>query len=241
MENLSLAAELAVNTYPGRGIVVGRSKDGKNAVIAYFIMGRSENSRNRVFTVKDSGIITEAADPAKLQDPSLIIYAPVRVFKHTHIVTNGDQTDTVYDGMKAGKSFARSLRKRTFEPDAPNFTPRISAIVKVKNGSMTYKMSILKSDCGNGDSLERMFFEYPQPVAGEGRFLHTYRCDGSPIPSFAGEPAHVTLSGGIDTFTKTVWNSLNEDNKVSLFVRYINLETGKTTDRIVNKFEKTEG
>ncbi|MEG2930248.1 MAG: IMP cyclohydrolase [Ruthenibacterium sp.] len=240
MEVLNLAAELAVNSYPGRGIVVGRSMDGKNAVIAYFIMGRSENSRNRVFSAKQDGIITEAADPKKLKDPSLIIYAPVRVLKHTHIVTNGDQTDTVYDGMKAGKSFAHSLRRRTFEPDSPNFTPRISAIVKIKDGAMTYKMSLLKSDDGNADSLERAFFEYPQPVAGEGRFLHTYRCDGSPIPSFCGEPERIALSGGIATFTKTVWNSLDEDNKVSLFVRYITLETGKITDRIVNKYEKAE-
>lgn len=241
MEHLNLSAELAVNTYPGRGIVVGRSKDGKNAVIAYFIMGRSANSRNRVFTAKKDGIITEAADPKKLVDPSLIIYAPVRVYKHTQIVTNGDQTDTVYEGFQQGKSFARSLRKRTFEPDTPNFTPRISAMVKVKDGGMAYKMAILKSDCGNADSLERAFFEYPQPQPGEGRFLHTYRCDGNPIPSFAGEPVRVKLSGGIESFTKTLWNSLNEDNKVSLFVRYINLETGKTTDRIVNKYEKTEG
>lgn len=238
MELLQLAAELSVNTYPGRGIVVGRTKDGKHAVVAYFIMGRSENSRNRVFTPISGGLITEAADPKKLKDPSLIIYAPVRLYKNTHIVTNGDQTDTIYEGYKCGKSFAKSLRTRTFEPDAPNFTPRISAIVKVKNGKMTYKMSILKSANGNAASLERMFWEYPQPLAGEGRFLHTYRCDGSPIPSFAGEPERVAVSGNIDTFTKMLWNSLNEDNKVSLFVRYIHIATGKVTDRIQNKYEK---
>lgn len=238
MEHLQLAAELAVNTYPGRGLVVGRSRDGKNAVIAYFIMGRSANSRNRVFTPTADGIVTEAADPQKLEDPSLIIYAPVRVYKNTTIVTNGDQTDTIYEGLEHGHGFAKSLRKRTFEPDEPNFTPRISAIVRVKEGAMTYKMSILKSDDGNGASLERGFFEYPQPQPGEARFLHTYRCDGNPIPSFAGEPEHVAISGGIDTFTKMLWNSLNEDNKVSLFVRYIDLATGKTTDRIKNKYEK---
>lgn len=238
MDHLSLAAELAVNTYPGRGIVLGRSEDGKSAVIAYFIMGRSANSRNRVFTAKDGGIITEAADPSKLEDPSLIIYAPVRVLGKTTIVTNGDQTDTIYDHLAAGKGFAKALRMRTFEPDSPNFTPRISGIVKVKDGAMKYKLSILKSDGGNADSVERFFFEYDQPVAGEGRFIHTYRCDGSPIPSFAGEPERVRLMGDIDTFTRMVWNSLNEDNKVSLFVRYIDLATGKTQDRIVNKYEK---
>ena len=238
MDHLSLAAELAVNTYPGRGIVLGSSEDGKSAVIAYFIMGRSANSRNRVFTAKDGGIITEAADPSKLEDPSLIIYAPVRVLGKTTIVTNGDQTDTIYDHLAAGKGFAKALRTRTFEPDSPNFTPRISGIVKVKDGAMKYKLSILKSDGGNADSVERFFFEYDQPVAGEGRFIHTYRCDGSPIPSFAGEPERVRLMGDIDTFTRMVWNSLNEDNKVSLFVRYIDLATGKTQDRIVNKYEK---
>ena len=153
-------------------------------------------------------------------------------------MTNGDQTDTIYDHLAAGKGFAKALRTRTFEPDSPNFTPRISGIVKVKGGAMKYKLSILKSDGGNADSVERFFFEYDQPVAGEGRFIHTYRCDGSPIPSFAGEPEHVRLMGDIDTFTRMVWNSLNEDNKVSLFVRYIDLATGKTQDRIVNKYEK---
>ena len=169
MEHLSLAAELAVNSYPGRGIVIGRSDDGLRAVIAYFIMGRSANSRNRVFTEKDGGIITQAADPSKLEDPSLIIYAPVRVFGNRTIVTNGDQTDTIFEAYEKGRGFAKALRTRTFEPDAPNFTPRISGVVKVsKKGKMSYKMSILRSDEGNGGSVERFFFEYPQPVPGEG-------------------------------------------------------------------------
>lgn len=239
MEHLSLAAELAVNSYPGRGIVIGRSDDGLRAVIAYFIMGRSANSRNRVFTEKDGGIITQAADPSKLEDPSLIIYAPVRVFGNRTIVTNGDQTDTIFEAYEKGRGFAKALRTRTFEPDVPNFTPRISGVVKVsKKGKMSYKMSILRSDEGNGGSVERFFFEYPQPVPGEGRFLHTYRCDGNPIPSFSGEPEKVRLSGDIDTFTNMLWNSLNEDNKVSLFVREIELKTGKCATRIVNKYEK---
>lgn len=238
MEHLSLAAELAINTYPGRGIVIGRSQDGKSAVIAYFIMGRSANSRNRVFTQKGSGIITEAADAAKLTDPSLIIYAPVRVFENKTIVTNGDQTDTIYNFLSAGNGFAKALRTRTFEPDAPNFTPRISGVVKVKNGDFSYKLSILKSDGGNDASCERFFYDYPQPVAGEGRFIHTYRCDGNPIPSFAGEPERVRMEGDIDAFTKTLWNSLDADNKVSLFVRYIDLKTNKPTDRIVNQYKK---
>ena len=238
MKLLSLAEELKSNSYPGRGIVIGKTKDGTKAVTAYFIMGRSENSRNRVFVEDGEGIRTQAFDPAKLSDPSLIIYAPVRVLGNKTIVTNGDQTDTIYDHLAAGKGFAKALRTRTFEPDSPNFTPRISGIVKVKDGAMKYKLSILKSDGGNADSVERFFFEYDQPVAGEGRFIHTYRCDGSPIPSFAGEPERVRLMGDIDTFTRMVWNSLNDDNKVSLFVRYIDLATGKTQDRIVNKYEK---
>ena len=239
MEHLSLAAELAVNSYPGRGIVIGRSDDGLRAVLAYFIMGRSANSRNRVFTEKDGGIITEAADPSKLEDPSLIIYAPVRVFGSRTIVTNGDQTDTIFEAYEKGHGFAKALRTRTFEPDTPNFTPRISGVVKVtKKGKMSYKLSILRSDEGNGGSVERFFFEYPQPVPGEGRFIHTYRCDGSPIPSCSGEPEKVKLSGDIDTFTNMLWNSLNEANKVSLFVREIELKTGKCKTRIVNKYEK---
>ena len=237
MEKIDLNEYLASNEYPGRGIAVAKAPDGRQMFIGYFIMGRSENSRNRVFdpVPERGGICTMAADPAKLEDPSLIIYNPVLTLGRTHIVTNGDQTDTIYDLMSQGKSFADALRTRTFEPDGPNYTPRISAVVYA-DGS--YQMSILKSADGNGDSVQRYFFDYPQPVAGEGRFIHTYRCDGSPIPSFAGEPEHVRLMGDIDTFTRMVWNSLNEDNKVSLFVRYIDLATGKTQDRIVNKYEK---
>ena len=238
MDHLSLAAELAVNSYPGRGIVLGRSEDGAHAVIAYFIMGRSANSRNRVFTARHDGIITEAADPAKVEDPSLIIYAPVRVVGHTTVVTNGDQTDTICNYLAAGNGFAKALRSRTFEPDAPNFTPRISGMVKVKDGAMKYRLSILKSDGGNADSVERFFFEYSQPVAGEGGVIHPDPRGGSPIPSFSGEPVRVRLSGDIDTFGGMVWNSLNEDNKVSLFVRYIELATGKAEDRIYNKYQK---
>ena len=216
------------NPYPGRGIVVGKD------TVYYFIMGRSVNSRNRIFAIEPDGIRTEAHDPALLEDPSLIIYHPVRTMGDALVVTNGDQTDTI---VEAG-DFRAGCMQREYEPDAPNFTPRISGIVKVKDGAMKYKLSILKSDGGNADSVERFFFEYDQPVAGEGRFIHTYRCDGSPIPSFAGEPERVRLMGDIDTFTRMVWNSLNEDNKVSLFVRYIDLATGKTQDRIVNKYEK---
>ena len=233
---------LAGNEYPGRGIVLGLTPDSKKAVVAYWIMGRSANSRNRVFEPIEGGIRTVAADPAKLEDPHLIIYNAVLTLRETTVVTNGDQTDTIAQFMNGnlfpGYSFEAALATRTYEDDAPNFTPRISGLVKVKEGEMSYKLSILKSDGGNADSVERFFFEYDQPVAGEGRFIHTYRCDGSPIPSFAGEPEHVRLMGDIDTFTRMVWNSLNEDNKVSLFVRYIDLATGKTQDRIVNKYEK---
>lgn len=229
---VSLAKELKENSYPGRGIVLGRSADGASAVIAYFIMGRSENSRNRVFVEEGQGIRTEAFDPSKLTDPSLIIYAPVRVLNGQTIVTNGDQTDTVYDFLKEGKTFEEALRTRTFEPDAPNFTPRVSGLV-LPNGA--YKLSILKSNAGNPDSVQRFFYEYAEPLAGEGHFIHTYRCDGSPIPSFEGDPTAVKIEGDIDSFTELVWNSLNEDNKVSLFTRFISLTTGKTETRILNK------
>ena len=227
-----------VLSYVGRGIMLGKTADGRFGAVAYFIMGRSANSRNRVFLEEGRDVRTYPFDVSRVEDPSLIIYYPVRDLGKMLVVTNGDQTDTIYDHLTAGKGFAKALRTRTFEPDSPNFTPRISGIVKVKDGAMKYKLSILKSDGGNADSVERFFFEYDQPVAGEGRFIHTYRCDGSPIPSFAGEPEHVRLMGDIDTFTRMVWNSLNEDNKVSLFVRYIDLATGKTQDRIVNKYEK---
>ncbi len=235
MKAVSLEQELKGNSYPGRGIVLGRSKDGKSAVCAYFIMGRSSNSRNRVFVEEGEGIRTEAFDPSKLEDPSLIIYSPVRVLGNTTIVTNGDQTDTIYDGMSEGKTFGESLRVREFEPDAPNYTPRISGTMEIKDGYYDIRMSILKSHNGNPDQCDRFTYTYDNPLAGEGFFIHTYMGDGNPLPSYEGEPTLVDLDGDIDTFTDLVWSSLNEENKVSLFVRYINLETGKTDTRIVNK------
>ena len=236
MNMLSLREELAGNTYPGRGIVIGRSKDGKKAITAYFIMGRSENSRNRIFAVEGEGIRTQAFDPSKLEDPSLIIYAPVRVLGDTTIVTNGDQTDTIYDGMSKGETFEVSLRCREFEPDGPNYTPRISGIMNVKDGNYDFAMSILKSNNGNPDCCNRYTYTYDKPVAGEGRFIHTYMHDGNPLPSFEGEPKWVEIDGtDIDAFTNEVWTSLNEDNKVSLFVRFIDIETGKYETRIINK------
>lgn len=235
MRMLSLAQELADNAYPGRGIVIGRSKDGTKAVTAYFIMGRSSNSRNRIFVADGEGIRTEAFDPLKLEDPSLIIYAPVRVLGNKTIVTNGDQTDTIYAGMDTQLTFEQSLRSREFEPDGPNYTPRISGIMHLENGSYNYAMSILKSNNGNPDSCNRYTFAYENPAAGEGHFIHTYMHDGNPLPSFEGEPKLVEISGNIDEFTDRIWNSLNEENKVSLFVRYIDIATGKYETRIVNK------
>ncbi len=231
MELLNIAEELQGNSYPGRGILIGRHADGMHAVIAYFIMGRSENSRNRVFVREENGIKTQAFDPDKLVDPSLIIYSPVRFIDGVTIVTNGDQTDTVYDFLKEGKSFEEALRTRTFEPDAPNYTPRISGVL---NG-FDYKLSILKSAGGNPDSVQRFFYEYNAPVPGEGHFIHTYACDGNPIPSFTGEPKAVAIDGDIDSFTTRLWDSLNEDNKVSLFVRFIRVDIGETKTRICNK------
>ena len=235
MKMLSLAQELKENAYPGRGIVMGKSPDGKKAVTAYFIMGRSGNSRNRIFTVEGEGIRTEAFDPSKLEDPSLIIYAPVRVLNNKTIVTNGDQTDTVYDGMKAGITFEQSLRCREFEPDAPNFTPRISGMMQLEGGKYDYFMSILKSNNGNPDACNRYTYTYENPVAGEGHFIHTYLHDGNPLPSFEGEPKLVGISDDIEEFTDMIWNSLNEENKVSLFVRYIDIATGQYETRIMNK------
>ena len=231
----SLARELSETRYPGRGIVVGRSSDGTKAVTAYFIMGRSENSRNRVFVEEGEGIRTEAFDPSKLTDPSLIIYAPVRVLGCDTIVTNGDQTDTIYDYMKNGESFEESLRRREFEPDGPNFTPRISGLLHIENGKFSYLMSILKSNMGDSDSCNRYTFDYSNPKAGSGRFIHTYMNDGNPLPSFEGEPTPVEISGSIDEFTNMIWSNLNEDNKVSLFVRYIDIATGEYETRIINK------
>lgn len=237
MQTFDLNLLLSENSYPGRGIVLGLDDKGENAVIVYFIMGRSVNSRNRVFVEKDGGIITRAHDESKMVDPHLIIYAPVRVMADgvNTIVTNGDQTDTVFDFMAAGKNFEDALRTRTFEDDCPNWTPRISGVVKVEGGKAEYKLSILKSDNGDETSVQRFFYDYCQPKAGVGHFIHTYRCDGSPIPSFEGEPEKVALAGDIDTLTENLWNSLNADNKVSLFVRYIHLETGKADTRIINK------
>ena len=232
---LNIYDELKNNAYPGRGIVIGKSEDGKSAVTAYFIMGRSVNSRNRVFVEDGEGIRTEAFDPSKLEDPHLIIYAPVRVLGNKTIVTNGDQTDTIYDLMNQQMTFEQSLRCREYEDDAPNYTPRISGIIKREAGNFNYAMSILKSDDGNPDSCQRFTFSYTNPVAGEGHFIHTYMGDGSPLPSFKGEPKKVGIPNDIDEFTNGLWTNLNEDNKVSLFVRYINAETGETDTRIVNK------
>ena len=235
MDLFDIGALLRENSYPGRGIVIGRSADGENAVIAYFIMGRSENSRNRVFKKTGDGIITEAFDPSKMSDPSLIIYAPVRRAGDVTVVTNGDQTDTICEYLLRGGSFEEALRTRTFEPDAPNFTPRISGMVTPEADGFSYRLSILKSCRGNPASVERFFWEYAQPLPGEGRFIHTYRCDGSPIPSFEGEPEPVALAGGIDAFAAQLWENLNQDNKVSLFVRYIRLSDGREETRIFKK------
>lgn len=235
MKMISLENELQGNSYPGRGIVIGKTEDGSKAVTAYFIMGRSENSRNRVFVNEGEGIRTEAFDPSKLTDPSLIIYAPVRVLGNKTIVTNGDQTDTVYEGMDRQLTFEQSLRSREFEPDAPNYTPRISGIMHIEDGKYNYAMSILKSNNGNPDACNRYTFAYENPVAGEGHFIHTYMQDGDPLPSFEGEPKLVAIPDDMDAFVEMLWSSLNADNKVSLFVRYIDIATGEYETKIVNK------
>lgn len=235
MQMLSIENELQNNSYPGRGIIIGRSADGTKAVTAYFIMGRSENSRNRIFVEEGEGIRTQAYDPSKLTDPSLIIYAPVRVLGNKTIVTNGDQTDTIYEGMDKQLTFEQALRSREFEPDGPNYTPRISGIMHIENGTYNFAMSILKSNNGNPESCNRYTYAYENPAAGQGRFIHTYMCDGNPLPSFEGEPKLIEISEDIDTFTDILWNSLNEDNKVSLFVRYIDIATGSYETKIVNK------
>lgn len=225
---------LADNTYPGRGIIIGKTPDGKKAVAAYFIMGRSANSRNRVFTEKNGEIFTEPFDASKVEDPSLIIYAAVRQYENNLIVTNGNQTDTVYDGLKAGKGFAEALESREFEPDAPNFTPRISGMLTFGKGDFTYRMSILKSADAEGSACNRFTYDYA-PQNGLGHFLHTYVCDGNPIPTFQGEPERIAVCNGIDEETDRLWNALNEQNKISLYVRYTDLETGESETRIVNK------
>ena len=236
MEKLSIEKQLKTNAYPGRGIIIGKSADGTCAVTAYFIMGRSENSRNRVFVEDGQGIRTEAFDPSKLTDPSLIIYAPVRVLGNKTIVTNGDQTDTVYDLMDKQQTFEQSLRTREFEPDAPNFTPRISGVIHHDNGGFNYALSILKSNNGRPEGCNRYTFAYNNVPAGEGHFIHTYMGDGNPLPSFEGEPTWVKIdTNDIDAWAKEIWENLNEDNKVSLFVRFIDIATGKYESRIINK------
>lgn len=231
----TMKQELSTNAYPGRGIVVGVTPDGKSAVTAYFIMGRSSNSRNRVFVEEGQGIRTQAFDPSKLEDPSLIIYAPVRVLGTDTIVTNGDQTDTIFDGMSKGETFEQSLRIREFEPDAPNFTPRISAVMHLADAKFAYEMSILKSNHGDPSSCQRFTYSYENPKAGEGHFIHTYMHDGNPLPSYEGEPTIVDIENDMDAFTDMLWTNLNEENKVSLFVRYIDIATGETRTKIINK------
>ena len=235
MKLLSIAEELKNNAYPGRGIIIGRSADGKKAVTAYFIMGRSENSRNRIFVEDGDGIRTQAFDPAKLTDPSLIIYSPVRVLGNKTIVTNGDQTDTVYSGMDIQLTFEQSLRARTYEPDAPNYTPRISGIMHLENGGYNYALSILKSDNGRPESSLRFTYAYENPIAGEGHFIHTYMQDGDPLESFEGEPKRIAIPDSLNELSELLWKNLNEDNKVSLFVRYIDIKTGKAESGIINK------
>ena len=233
-----LEMEISSVSYPGRGIVVGKSEDGKYGVVAYWTMGRSAGSRNRVFVEEGEVIKTQAFDPTLIAgDPSLIIYNAVKVLGSNTIVTNGDQTDTIYDGMMAGETFAESLRNRKYEHDAPNYTPRISSLMNIEGGKLSYKLSILKSDEGNPDNTLRHTYTYDNPSCGEGRYIHTYQRDGNPLPSFEGEPVKVTVKGDIDEFTTKLWNALNEDNKVSLFVRYIDIETGKYESRIINKNE----
>ena len=231
-----LKTALSEHSYPGRGIIIGKSVDGKKAITSYFIMGRSENSRNRVFIEDGNGIRTQAFDESKMTDPHLIIYAPVRVLGNKTIVTNGDQTDTIYELMDRQMTFEQALRTREFEDDAPNFTPRISGIIRLENGDMNYAMSILKSADGDGSSCQRYTFAYSNPIAGKAKFIHTYKCNGDPLPSFEGEPKTIELPDtDIDSLTNIIWDNLNEDNKVSLFVRYIDLADGSFDSRIINK------
>ena len=222
------------NPYVGRGIVIGKSSDGKKAATAYFIMGRSANSRNRVFTVKNGEVFTEPFDASKVEDPSLIIYAAIRKFENKLIVTNGDQTDTVYDGIVTGKSFSESLESREFEPDAPNFTPRISGMLTFGENDFKYEMSILKSLDENGSDCARYTFSYPSK-AGLGHFIHTYVTDGNPIPTFQGEPDRVAIPDSIDEFADEIWNYLDENNKISLYVRYTDLTDGSYEEKLINK------
>jgi len=230
----TLTERLEGNTYPGRGIVIGKTADGKKAATAYFIMGRSANSRNRIFTEKDGAIFTEPFDASKVEDPSLIIYAALRNYENKLIVTDGDQTDTIWEGLKAGKSFSEALTTREFEPDGPNFTPRISGMITFGEGDFTYEMSILKSADAEGTACNRYTFTYPS-LSGLGHFIHTYVCDGNPIPTFQGEPERVAIDNDIDAFTTALWNALDENNKISLYVRYTDLATGECESRMINK------
>ena len=230
----TMAQRLTGNTYPGRGIVIGKSADGTSAVTAYFIMGRSANSRNRVFTEKNGTVYTEPFDVSKVEDPSLIIYAAIRKMGKHLIVTNGDQTDTIYKGLAGGMSFSDALASRCFEPDPPNFTPRISGLMTFENGDFSYQMSILKSGDEAGSFCNRFTYNYASK-AGLGHFIHTYVCDGNPIPTFQGEPERVAIPNDIDAFTQEIWNALDENNKISLYVRYVNLATGREENRLINK------
>lgn len=233
-KNFCIKELLENNTYPGRGIIIGKSEDGTKAVTAYFIMGRSENSRNRVFIEQGDEVIIHPFDASKVEDPSLIIYSPLRVYENNLIVTNGDQTDTVYDGLVAGMSFEQALTQREFEPDAPNFTPRISGMITFDEDNFTYKMSILKSADAQGSACNRYNYAY-NSLSGIGHFIHTYVCDGNPIPTFMGEPERIEIKGDIDEFTNTIWNALNEQNKISLYVRFVDLKTGECENRMINK------
>lgn len=222
------------NSYVGRGIILGKTEDGTHAVAAYFIMGRSANSRNRIFTKRDGAVFTEPFDASKVEDPSLIIYAAIREYENKLIVTNGDQTDTIYEGIKCGESFSYALTKREFEPDAPNLTPRISGMITFNNSDFSYEMSILKSADSEGTACNRYTFSYPS-ISGLGHFIHTYVCDGNPIPTFQGEPERVAIPNDIDEFTGKIWENLDADNKISLYVRYIDLKTLESYDRMINK------
>ncbi len=233
-EIVDIAKRLENNRYPGRGIVLGKSRDGKKAVAAYFIMGRSANSRNRVFKERNGEVFTEPFDVSKVEDPSLIIYAAIRMYENKLIVTNGDQTDTIYDGLASGKCFTGALKTRQFEPDAPNLTPRISGMITFEDNDFTYKMSILKSADPEGTACNRYTFSYPS-IAGLGHFIHTYVCDGDPIPTFQGEPERIAIPDDIDQFTSEIWNALDAENKISLYVRYVDLATGETENRMINK------
>lgn len=233
----NIAKLIEGNSYVGRGIVLGKTEDGSKALAAYFIMGRSNNSRNRIFVENGDEVIINPFDASKVEDPSLIIYSPIKKLNNHLIVTNGDQTDTVYDGLKEGKSFSEALTTREFEPDAPNFTPRISGMITFENNDFTYEMSILKSADENGSACARFSYSYPS-ISGLGHFIHTYMCDGAPIPTFQGEPERVAIGNDIDTFTDELWNALDSENKISLYVRTVDLKTGEIENRMINKFEK---